>query len=297
MMTVKLIIFAISIFMGIVFLFDMDLSLQQPDLKKKKSHDNGPGRISAARYQDKVRSVLIAANSRLTVKQYFEITILLVLSGISAGFVFHNYLIGIVLAAGLPFFQYQLLLKKQQDMKRDNNEKLEIYMSLVTNAYMQSGDIESAIMVNYSRMDTREAAAKPFETFIAQSTGNANTKQCILAMKNNMDNEYFKQWCDKLALCRDNSKLKYILPYAVNRMRRKRTLDSETVTACHKNYKDFIVVCVMALFMTMVIPMLQPTWRYVIENTVVCKIAAAFVLIVIMLSTAYVVKVSNPGRR
>lgn len=296
-MTVKLIIFAISIFLGIAFLFGIPASLPRIDLKKKGSRSPKSGFRKTVGFQARISGMLLTAKSRLTVRQYFEITVLLAFSGIASGSVFHNYLAGAVLAAGLPFFQYQLLLKKHQDMRRDNNEKLEIYMSLVTNAYMQSGDIESAIIDNYSRMDTREAAAKPFEMFIAQSTGNANTKQCILAMKNNIDNEYFKQWCDKLALCRDNSKLKYILPYVVNRMRRRRTLDSETVTACHKNYKDFIVVCVMALFMTLVIPMLQPTWKYVMENTVACKIAAAFVLVVITISAAYVVKISNPGRR
>lgn len=294
----KLILIALSIFFGLVFLFDIDTTVT---FSKRKTSRTRIGKKENAvwskisEFQGRVSLLLLVTDSKLTAKRYFQISRILVLIGISAGIFYSNILICIVLGFGLPFFQYQMLLKKKHDVVRDHNEKLEIYMSIVTNSYMQSEDIESAITDSYRRMDSKEAAARPFEAFIGQSAGNANIKQCILDMKQDVDNLHFDQWCDKLVICRENSKLKYVLPYVMNRMRRKRTLDSETVTICHSNFKDFLAVCIITLVMTLIVPMFNPTWKSIVSHTAIGKAATAFVIIVVLIATAYVVKVSRPA--
>ena len=297
-MIAKLILITISIFFGLVFLLDIDPSIKFS--KRKTSRETNRKKenrilIRIMEFRSKVYLLLLATDSKLTVKKYFQISALLFVIGIAVGVFYSNILICIVLGFGLPFFQYQMLLQRNHNVVRDHNEKLEIYMSIVTNSYMQSEDIESAISDSYSRMDSREAAARPFEAFIGQSAGNADIKQCILDMKQDIDNEHFHQWCDKLVICRDNSKLKYVLPYVINRMRRKRTLDSETVTICHSNFRDFMIACIITLVMTLIVPMFNPTWKSIVSHTAIGKAATAFVIVIVLIATAYVVRVNRPA--
>lgn len=290
-MLLRLILNVIFCFLGFVSLFNITFTVPTFLRIKKKRKKIKIKKIDI--YQEKINSMLLIIGSKTTLKQYNELSLLLCFLGFSIGMYFNNILVSIVLSVGLPFFQYQMLLKHKNDLKRSHNEKLEIYMSIVTNAYIQTGDIEAAILNNYSRMDSKEAAAKPFGAFIGQSAGNADISQCIADMKKDIDNIHFKQWCDKLILCRENASLRYVLPYVINRMRRKRTLDNETITGCHKHYKEFILISILSLIMTLLMPMLQPTWKYIVTNTLLGKIITAAVLVVIFLAIAYVVKINS----
>lgn len=289
----KFIILLLALFFGIVFA--LDLKIKDKKKKEKKSF-RWPRIERLEKFQNKISYMLMISNSRISVRSYFEFMVLLFFLGLAVGVFYNNIFASIILSLGLPFFQYQVLLKKKQDMTRNHNEKLEMYMGMVTNAYMQSGDIETAITESYGRMDIKEAASKPFGAFIGQAAGNANISQCIIDMKKDIDNVYFHQWCDKLLLCRENSSLKQVLPYVVNRMRRKRTLDNETVSSVQTNYKDFRRVVGLALIGTFLFPLSQPAWRFIVTDTLLGKIAITMVAIVILISSAYVVKVNSPSK-
>ena len=293
---IKLALIAVSILCGLIFLFQLDVSL--PSIRRKKSEQrNRRIRLRrVAEFRQKVTLMLMNINSRRSVDNYFNMIKLLALTGFLFGtLLVKNPFLGMVLAVGLPFLQYLILYKKNHDRVRYHNGKLEIYMSLVTNSYLRSGSIDEAVFSSYGRMDTAEAAVKPFEFFIAQSTSNTDTEQCIQGMKKQYNNKHFQQWCDILTLCVKNSRLKFVLPFIVKRMRRSRTLDNETETACYKSYRDFIFVCLMTVLVTFLIPMQIPAWKYVILSTAAGMIGLTMVILVVLFSAAYVVKVTSRG--
>lgn len=293
-MILKLLLIAASLFLGFLFIFDIGIVVPRLRKREKKKDVILLKSKKLIQFKEKINGMLLITRSNISDKQYFELSIVLITTGAAIGTVINNILMSIVLAVGLPFVQYQLLLKKTNDMTRNHNEKLEIYMSIVTNAYIQCEDIETAIVDSYAHMDSHEAAAKPFGAFIGQAAGNANIERCIGDMKKDIDNEYFRQWCDKLALCRENASLKYVLPYVITRMRRKRTLDNETITNCHKNYQEFALISIMSAAGVLLLPSTLEIWKYIVSSTLVGKVLTASVLVVIILSTAYVVKVNNP---
>lgn len=294
---IKLVLIAVSILCGLIFLFQIDESLLPPLKRKKKVQANRKIRFhKAAEFRQRVTLMLINVNSKQSANHYFNTMKLLALAGFSLGiFLLKNPFLGVVLAVGLPFIQYLILYKKNHDRIRYHNGKLEIYLSLVTNSYLRSGSIDEAIFRSYERMDTTEATVKPFEFFIAQTTSNTDMQQCIQGMKEQFQNKHFQQWCDILTLCVKNSRLKFVLPFVVKRMRRSRTLDNETETACYKSYRDFIFVCLMTVLVTFLIPMQIPAWKYVILNTAAGKIGLTLVILVVLFSAAYVVKVTSRG--
>lgn len=223
-----------------------------------------------------------------TIKQYYQKSIVLLLIGGSIGIYFNNFILSIVMAIGLPLIQYLLLIKRRFDNQRNHTEMLEIYMSMVTNAYMQSEDLESAIIESYGRMNKNESASRPFGAFIGESAGNADIEKCITNMQKDMQNEYFKQWCDKLVLCRQNVALKYVLPYVVNRMRQKRTLESEAFEESEKHYADYLFIVVFVLILSFVFPMQNEILWYAVTCTGIGKLLIAFITIVIILASIYV---------
>lgn len=294
---IKLVLIAVSILCGLIFLFQLDETLLPPLKRKKKVQADRKVRFyKAAEFRQRVTLMLVNVNSKHTANHYFNTMKLLALAGFLLGtLLMRNPFLGMVLAVGLPFIQYLILYKKNHDRIRYHNGKLEVQMSLVTNSYLRCGSIDEAIFRSYERMDTAEATVKPFEFFIAQTTSNTDMEQCIQGMKAQFDNKHFHQWCDILTLCVKNSRLKYVLPFVVKRMRRSRTLDNETETACYKSYRDFIFVCLMAVLVTFLIPMQIPAWKYVVLSTAAGKIGLTLVILIIILSVAYVVRVTSPG--
>lgn len=293
---IKLVLIAVSILCGLIFLFQLDESLPPLKRKKKVQADRKVRFHQAAEFHQRVTLMLVNVNSKHSSNHYFNSMKLLALAGFLLGtLLMKNPFLGMVLAAGLPFIQYLILYKKNHDRIRYHNGKLEVYLSLVTNSYLRSGSIDEAIFRSYERMDTAEATVKPFEFFIAQTTSNTDTEQCIQGMKDQFQNKHFQQWCDILTLCVKNSRLKYVLPFVVKRMRRSRTLDNETETACYKSYRDFIFVCLMAVLVTFLIPLQIPAWKYVVLSTAAGKIGLTLVILIIILSVAYVVRVTSPG--
>lgn len=289
----KYVVIVLALFIGLLVLTEAKREPRtQPQTDKKKFILLRIKRIEA--FGNRVASLLLIANDGGSVQRYFEQTILLSLAGIGIGLLFKNNFLSILLFFGLPFFQYQLLLRKTYEKRRNHNEKLEIYMSMVTNAYMQSGNLLLAVYENYKRMDPSETAAKPFKSFLSQAGRTTDLEQCVIDMKKDIDNKHFHQWCDKLALCLNNFSLKRVLPYSINRMQRARTVDMEMVTEAREHFIEYLIVCGFSLLICIGLPLTQPAWRHILTATLIGNLAIAVVFLIMLVSTAYVVKKTRP---
>ena len=142
----------------------------------------------------------------------------------------------------LPFFYTANTLSYYE---KHTKEELETTLSIITTSYIRSDDILSAVRENivYIRPPLREV----FQAFLGDvSAVSSNTKRALLLLRDKIDDEIFREWCDVLIQCQDDRVLKDTLQPVVAKLTDVRIVNSElqTMLASARNEYWMMVVLV-----------------------------------------------------
>lgn len=237
--------------------------------------------------------MLKVSNSQMTFSKYLRVTSLFSLGGFIAGLLLNNVLLSVVLAVGMAFAPLQYLKVRQSAYIQMINEQMETVLSLITNSYLQSGDIIKAVKNNLHRIE------QPFHSifceFIAEKTFiDSNISKNIRKLKRKIDNSFFQEWCDTLILCQQDRELMYVLPTIIEKMSDIKQIQSELNTQMYNIYKDHISVTLVVAANIPLMKFLNAEWYRLLTQTVVGQIIVALTFVVIFFATAYVIKVNKP---
>ena len=126
----------------------------------------------------------------------------------------------------LPFFYTANTLSYYE---KHTKEELETTLSIITTSYIRSDDILSAVRENivYIRPPLREV----FQAFLGDiSAVSSNTKRALMILRDKIDDEIFREWCDVLIQCQDDRVLKDTLQPVVAKLTDVRIVNSELQT-------------------------------------------------------------------
>lgn len=243
----------------------------------------------------KILSEEMLKNSRsdMTFEKYIRISLLFSLCGIIIGILMNNILLSVVLAVGMLFVPFEYLAVKQTSYTQIINEQTETALSLITNSYLQSGDIIQAVKENLHR--TEQPFYNLFAEFIAEKTFvDSNICRNIRKLKSKVDNSFFAEWCDTLILCQQDRELMYVLPTIVEKMSDIKQIQEELNTQMYNIYKDHISVTLVVAANIPLMRFLNTEWYRLLTGTLAGQIIVAVTFAVIFIATAYVVKVNKP---
>lgn len=245
--------------------------------------------------QFRITSEEMLKSSRLniTFSKYMRISFLCSLTGIMAGALFNNILLSVVLGIGMLFIPLQYLIVRQSTYTQMINEQMETALSLITNSYLQSGDIVKAVKENLQRIE--QPFYNLFAEFIAEKTFvDSNISRNIRKLKSKADNRFFDEWCDTLVLCQQDRELMYVLPTIVEKMSDMKQIQEELNTQMYNIYKDHISVTLVVAANIPLMRFLNAEWYRILTGTTVGKIIVAITFVVIFIAAAYVIKVNKP---
>lgn len=126
----------------------------------------------------------------------------------------------------LPFFYTANTLSYYE---KHTKEELETTLSIITTSYIRSDDILSAVRENivYIRPPLRVV----FQAFLGDiSAVSSNIKRALLLLRDKIDDEIFREWCDVLIQCQDDRVLKDTLQPVVSKLTDVRIVNSELQT-------------------------------------------------------------------
>ncbi len=143
----------------------------------------------------------------------------------------------------IPFF-YTTNTLSYYDKR--TKEELETTLSIVTTSYVRSDDIVSAVRENlqYIKPPLREV----FQAFEGDATAvSSNIKRALFNLKEKVDDEIFREWCDTLIQCQDDRTLKDTLQPVVSKLTDVRIVNSElkTMLSSARNEYWFMVALVV----------------------------------------------------
>lgn len=245
------------------------------------------------RFKSVSEEMLESGNSNMTFGKYIRISALFSLGGIIIGMLLNNLILSVVLAAGMFFVPLQYLSFRQTAYTQLLNEQMESALSLITNSYLQSGDIIKAVKDNLHRIE--QPFYNLFAEFVAEKTFvDSNMVKNIRKLKRKLDNGFFHEWCDTLILCQNDRELMYVLPTIVEKMSDIKQIQTEFNTQMYNIYKDYISVALIVAANVPLMRFLNAEWYRLLTRTLIGQVIVAVTFVVIFIATAYVIKVNKP---
>lgn len=220
-------------------------------------------------------------------------SLVLFILGILISVSFSNFFLIPVLALGLGLMPFWYVLFKYISFRKKINDELETALSTITTSYIRSDNIAGAISENIEYID--RPIKSTFEYFLNQTRLiSSNTKMAIENMKDKINNEIFKEWCDVLIACQDNRNLKHTLVPIVNKLSDTRVVSTQLDTLLYEPIKEFISMIVLLLANIPIVRVLNKEWYEILIKTSPGKFVLTLIVLSVFISINAVVRLSRP---
>ena len=190
----------------------------------------------------------------------------------------------------LPFFYIAHTLSYYD---KHTKEELETTLSIITTSYMRSDDILLSVRENlsYIKPPLREA----FLSFVGDATAvTSNTKRALYNLKEKVDNEIFKEWCDTLIQCQDDRTLKDTLQPVVAKLTDVRIVNSELKTMLINARNEYWMMVSLVVGNIPLLYLLNKDWFHTLLFTTAGKAVLGVCGVVILITALFMMKYTKP---
>ena len=260
--------------------------------KKRIRFITGKKPSAVQRMMEEAVTMLDASGMGEQVSTYRNMAILMAVAGFLFGMVIDNILVSIVLGVGLAMTPLTIIRMRTADYKRMVNEKLEMAMSSVTNSYVATGNLLTAVENVLPMLPAPVNTI--FQRFVADMQYvDGNAIRAIQHMREASDNWYWTEWCNALIQCQDDVSLNRTLSGIVERLSESRQIQLEVDTTLRKHMSDYVVTVLLVLGSIPLMGFMIPDWYSMLMDTVPGKITLAVVLATMLITSVWVSRANS----
>ena len=221
------------------------------------------------------------------------LSLLLFAMGGSIAIILGNYFLVPVMAIGFMFMPFWYVRITQTHFKKDIAAELETALSIITTAYLRNEDILTAVEENMNYLNPPVLSV--FREFVSRiRLINPDITASLQEMKERIDNAVFREWCDALISCQFDRNLKTTLIPIVSKLSDMRVVNGELENMVFEPRKEFITMQILVLGNIPLLYFLNKDWYYTLMHTVMGQIVLAICASAIFISTAFVIKLTQP---
>lgn len=221
------------------------------------------------------------------------ISLLLFAIGVSIAIVIGNYFLIPVIGLGFMFIPFWYVRITQSHFKKDIAAELETGLSIITTAYLRNEDILTAVEENMNYLNPPVLSV--FKEFVSKTKlVNPDIVVSLQDMKGKIDNSVFHEWCDGLIACQFDRNLKTTLTPIVSKLSDMRIVNGELENMVFEPRKEFITMQILVLGNIPLLYFLNKDWYHTLMHTVMGQIILSICVGAIFISTAYVIKLTQP---
>ena len=218
--------------------------------------------------------------------------ILLVGGCILAVFIDNFFLIPVFAAA---FAMLPFLFAKSTISAYDKHikEEMETALSIITTSYIRSDDIVGAVNENitYLKPPMRDI----FLGFIGDATMiSSDLKASLRKLKDKVDNDIYREWCDTLIACQDDRTLKDTLLPIVGKLTDVRIVNNDLKTMLAEVRKEYWTMVILVIANIPLLYVLNKDWFEALMFTTPGKIVLAVCALVILVTALFMMKYTRP---
>lgn len=242
---------------------------------------------------NRAQEMLDSAGMGGDVRNYEWASIVLAMIGFGLGLLSGIYPLAVILAIGMALIPVIYIQFRTADYIKGQNETMETALSVVTNSYMQSGDIEDAIRTTVHNIPS--PIDEVYRGFLVDvQMIDSNVVRALNNMSDKIDRRHFKEWCSILIQCQGDRELRYALPSLVERLSELRQVQMEVDTVTSRAYKEFGIIVLIVLSSIPIVAMMIPGWFYALVHTLAGQITLCIMAITIIFTVMRITKFAKP---
>jgi len=220
-------------------------------------------------------------------------SLLLFAMGGSIAIMLGNFFLVPVMAIGFMFLPFWYIRLTQSYFKRDIAAELETALSIITTAYLRNEDILTAVEENMTYLNPPVLSI--FKGFISRiKLINPDIMGALQAMKEQIDNAVFREWCDALIACQLDRSLKTTLTPIVSKLSDMRVVNGELENMVFEPRKEFITMVILVIGNIPLLYFLNKDWYHTLMHSALGQIILSICAMAIFISTAFVIKLTQP---
>lgn len=213
--------------------------------------------------------------------------------GASIAVMMGNYFLVPVFAVGFMFLPFWYIKLTASHYKKAVAAELETALSIITTAYLRNEDILTAVEENVHYLNP--PVQNVFKEFLAQvKLVNPDVDMALKSMRQKIDNDVFREWCDAGAACQHDRSLKTTLTPIVSKLSDIRIVNAELDYLVTAPRKEFISMAILLIGIIPLMFFLNKDWYDTLMYTTVGQIIIAVCGVAIFVSTAFVIKLTKP---
>jgi len=220
-------------------------------------------------------------------------SLLLFAMGESIAIMLGNFFLVPVMAIGFMFLPFWYVRLTQSYFKRDIAAELETALSIITTAYLRNENILTAVEENMNYLNPPVLSV--FKGFVSRiKLINPDIIGALQAMKEQIDNAVFREWCDALIACQLDRSLKTTLTPIVSKLSDMRVVNGELENMVFEPRKEFITMVILVIGNIPLLYFLNKDWYQTLMHSALGQIILSICAMAIFISTAFVIKLTQP---
>lgn len=304
-MTTILLIACIGMITGFFILFGVSpmeftenifkkLMSKQKSIKDEINETTKRKKVSFLRREImEVEDILKITGREKTFPMICAVSLLLFALGGSIAIILSNLFLVPVMAIGFMFLPFWYVRLTQSHFKRDIAAELETALSIITTAYLRNEDILTAVEENVNYLNPPVLSV--FKGFLSRiKLINPDIIGALQAMKDQIDNAVFHEWCDALIACQLDRSLKTTLTPIVSKLSDMRVVNGELENLVFEPRKEFITMVILVIGNIPLLYFLNKDWYHTLMYTALGQIVISICAMAIFISTAFVIKLTRP---
>lgn len=213
--------------------------------------------------------------------------------GIFLSILMDNLFLMPALSAAFALIPFLYTANTLASYEKKTKEELETALSIVTTSYIRSDDIIAAVRENipYIKHPLKEI----FLAFEGDATAvSSNVKRALYNLKEKLDNDIFREWCDTLIACQDNRTLKDTLLPVVSKLTDVRIVNNELKGMLASARSEYWVMVALVVGNIPLLYVLNKDWFHTLLFETAGKVVLGICGIVILITALLMMKFTKP---
>jgi tight adherence protein B len=171
--------------------------------------------------------------------------------------------------------------------------ELETALSVITSAYLRTGDIVEAVRQNLGNL--RSPVRGSFAAFCTRATMiSSDVSGCLMSLRGSIDNTFFREWCDILIACQEDFSNSDTLVPTVGRLTEIRLVNSELRTRIEACRREYLSMAAIVLFNVPLLYLINRDWFAALVGTLSGRIVTAVSGAVIIVTAVLMLRYTKP---
>lgn len=221
------------------------------------------------------------------------LSLVLLISGVVFAVLIDNLFLAPIAAIALALIPFVYAKSVISHYEKHIKLEMETALSIVTTSYIRTDDIVGAVQENISYL--KPPVREIFKAFLGETTAiNSDIKASLETLKDKVDDDVWKEWCDSLIACQDDRTLKNTLLPVVSKLTDVRIVNNELKTILYEPRKEYFMMVAMVIGNIPLLYMLNHDWFASLMYTIPGKLMLALCGLAILITAFFMIKFTKP---